>query len=296
MDGVGYDEFVFLDEIRDELGLTGPTLPVRRGDIAVDGLRHISVLAWGGDPVEVVALHGMGQNAHTFDAVALALNRSLLALDLPGHGHADAPGSSSPTMADLSVDIERALDAVLDRPVVLLGMSLGGLIALHVAARRPDLVRAVVLLDITPGVTPERAQAITSFVQGPSSFDSLEEMIARAQAFSPNRSLASLRRGVRHNARQREDGRWIWHHQRHQAQLSPTRDASELWSAVAAIEAPVTLLHGTTAGSVVTAADVEKFRLLRPRDVIEAVPGAGHAIQSDAPWAVVAALTRAVAN
>ena len=294
MDGVGYDEFGFLDEIRAELGLTHSALPVRRGGIAVDGLRHISVLAWGDGPAEVVALHGMGQNAHTFDAVALALNTPLLAFDLPGHGHADGPGSAAPTIADLAHDVERALDTVVERPVVLLGMSLGGLIAIQVAAERPDLIRAVVLLDITPGVTPERAMAITSFVDGPSSFSSLEEMIERAQAFSPHRSPASLRRGVRHNACQREDGRWIWHHQRHAARLSPTRDASALWSTLEAVLSPVTLLYGGLPGSVVTAADVDHFRSLRPRDEVELVPSAGHAIQSDAPWAVVAAVSRAL--
>ena len=32
-------------------------------------------------------LHGGGQNAHTWDTVALALGRPLIAIDLPGHGH-----------------------------------------------------------------------------------------------------------------------------------------------------------------------------------------------------------------
>ena len=296
MDGLGYDEFGFLDELRAELGITDPRLPVRRGDIAVDGLRHISVLAWGAGPADVVALHGMGQNAHTFDAVALALHRPFLALDLPGHGHADGPGTTAPTIADLSGDIERALDAVLGQPVILLGMSLGGLVAIQVAARRPDLVRSVVLLDITPGVKTERAEAITSFIDGPSSFGSLEEMINRAQSFSPHRSPASLAHGVRHNARQREDGRWIWHHQRHNARLSPTRDASALWSALAGIEGPVTLVRGGQLGSVVTAADVELFHTLRPNDEVNVAAKAGHAIQSDDPWAVVAAVSRALAR
>ena len=48
---------------------------------------------WGeGDP-EIVLLHGGSQNAHTWDTVAMALRpRPLVAIDLPGHGHSDAPG------------------------------------------------------------------------------------------------------------------------------------------------------------------------------------------------------------
>ncbi len=40
-------------------------------------------------------LHGGAQNAHTWDTVALALGRPLVAIDLPGHGHSDAPAEGS---------------------------------------------------------------------------------------------------------------------------------------------------------------------------------------------------------
>ena len=47
----------------------------------------VSALAWGEGAPEIVLLHGGAQNAHTWDTVALALDRPLLAIDLPGHGH-----------------------------------------------------------------------------------------------------------------------------------------------------------------------------------------------------------------
>ena len=40
-------------------------------------------------PPELVLLHGGAQNAHTWDTVAMALGRPLVAIDLPGHGHSD---------------------------------------------------------------------------------------------------------------------------------------------------------------------------------------------------------------
>ncbi len=49
----------------------------------------LSALRWGTAEPELVFLHGGAQNAHTWDTVALALNRPLLAIDLPGHGHSD---------------------------------------------------------------------------------------------------------------------------------------------------------------------------------------------------------------
>src|SRR6059036_43947 len=83
-----YDEFALFRENADEAGLAwdGPPV-VERRSVALDGDRRVSGLVWGmGDP-EVVLLHGGAQNAHTWDTVALALRRPLVAVDLPGHGH-----------------------------------------------------------------------------------------------------------------------------------------------------------------------------------------------------------------
>ena len=41
---------------------------------------------------QVLLIHGWAQNAHTWDTVALALGRPLLAVDLPGHGHSGGRG------------------------------------------------------------------------------------------------------------------------------------------------------------------------------------------------------------
>ena len=88
-------------------------------------------------------IHGGAQNAHTWDTVALALGRPLLAPDLPGHGHSDSPApgvgtAPSANAADLAPVVERwAPDAAL-----VVGMSLGGLTAIALAAARPDLVRS----------------------------------------------------------------------------------------------------------------------------------------------------------
>src|SRR5205807_4765001 len=62
---------------------------VRREFVDVDADRRLSALVWGEGEPELVFLHGGAQNAHTWDTVALALGRPLVAVDLPGHGHSD---------------------------------------------------------------------------------------------------------------------------------------------------------------------------------------------------------------
>ena len=90
---IPYDEFGLFHENAAEYGLPFDGPPdVRRVDVEVAPGRRVSSLQWGantGHP-ELVLVHGGAQNAHTWDTVALALGRPLLAVDLPGHGHSDA--------------------------------------------------------------------------------------------------------------------------------------------------------------------------------------------------------------
>ena len=86
-DLVDYDEFGLFGENAAEFGLPfdGPPV-VRRAFAEVAPGRRLSALVWqDGDP-ELVLLHGGAQNAHTWDTVAMALDRPLVAIDLPGFG------------------------------------------------------------------------------------------------------------------------------------------------------------------------------------------------------------------
>jgi pimeloyl-ACP methyl ester carboxylesterase len=164
-------------------------------------------------------------------------------------------------------------------------MSLGGLTTLALADRDPDLVRAVVLVDVTPGVTAEKAQAITSFVNGPESFASFDEILARTVQFNPTRSVSSLRRGILHNAVQQDDGTWVWRHARFRAaDLAAPRaiDFTSLWDAVSRLNVPLMLVRGTRAGSVLDDDDETELRRRCPTARVEHVD-AGHSVQGDAP-------------
>ena len=83
-----YDEFGLFEDNATEVGLAwnGPPTVERIG-VPVDGEREVSALRWGTGSPELVFVHGGAQNAHTWDTVALALDRPLVAIDLPGHGH-----------------------------------------------------------------------------------------------------------------------------------------------------------------------------------------------------------------
>jgi pimeloyl-ACP methyl ester carboxylesterase len=289
---VPYDEFSMFHENVSEWGLEVSVPEVRRFHVAVDGLRQLSGLAWGVGEPDLVLIHGGAQNAHTFDTVALALQRPLLALDLPGHGHSD-PGPFGPSsVVGHARDVERALEQLVNAPHPLVGMSLGGLVALVVAHERPDLVSALVLIDITPGVTSAKASHVLNFVNGPASFDDFDALLARTVAHHPTRSVSSLRRGILHNALQRSDGTWVWRHQQHPAATFESPDAGDLWAQLGELSVPVTLVRALGATSVVDDADEAELHRRRPDAVVVGVEGAGHSIQGDAPLELAAILDR----
>ena len=306
-DRVDYDEFGLFHENAAEYGLpyAGPPA-VRRVFAEVAPGRRLSALAWQDRDPELVLLHGGAQNAHTWDTVALALDRPLVAIDLPGHGHSDGPGDRPEgqlNAAGNAVDVAAAIRQLAPRARAVVGMSLGGLTTIALTAEAPELVRKVVLVDILPGTRPERSRHITDFVAGPRSFASLDELLERTARFNPGRSRSSLRRGILHNAEQQADGTWVWRWARHRpaapAAPAPGAEAAaarydQLWTALSAITVPVLLARGLRADSVLGDEQEAELRRRLPAAEVVHVAEAGHCLQGDTPLELTALIQRFV--
>ena len=286
-----FDEFSLLAENAREVGLpwSGPPAVVRR-DVGLPDGRRLSGIAWGAGVPEIVLLHGGAQNAHTWDTVALALDRPLVAIDLPGHGRSDwrtAHDYMPPVLAD---DVAVAVRALAPHARLVCGMSLGGLTAACLAAEHPGLVRRLVMVDVTPGTDHAKAEPIVAFVSGPASFESFDAILERTLRFNPTRSESSLRRGILHNAHEREDGRWVWRYDTMRDWRSSdggVPDFSAVWEKVGAVQGPLLLVRGGDSG-VVGDEDVEELLRRQPRARVEVVEGAGHSIQGDRPLELAA--------
>jgi pimeloyl-ACP methyl ester carboxylesterase len=284
-----YDEFSMFHENAEEFGIPYSKPPVvERRSVTMDDGRQLSALVWGEGEPEAVLLHGGAQNAHTWDTVALALNRPLVAIDLPGHGHSDGGRSGSRNLADNAQDIAKVIETLAPRARAVVGMSMGGLTTLALVQGHPELVRSAVLVDVTPGVNAEKAKAITNFVNGPESFADFDAILARTVEHNSTRTVASLRRGILHNALQREDGSWVWRHARHRAQETPDPQGGgvmfeDLWAAVSGIKVPLMLVRGMRPQSVVDDADEAELLKRCPSARVEHIEEAGHSVQGDTP-------------
>lgn len=279
-------EFDFIPAQAAAIGAAVPR--VTRLNLTLASGRTISGLRYGDDAPVVTLLHGAGLNAHTFDTTVLAMGVPALSIDLPGHGDSSWRDDVDYSPRGMADDVAAAMAAWTDAPQLLVGQSLGGLTAAVVAARNPQLVRQLVLVDITPGFEQSGVGQVRGFLDGATDFASRDEIVDRAIAFGLGGDRESTERGVFLNTRVREDGRVVFKH--HFANLGglPSGDAASravvplhaLWDDLDAVAVPVTLVRGDR--GYITEANNAEF--------LERVPGsasftitAGHNVQEDAP-------------
>jgi pimeloyl-ACP methyl ester carboxylesterase len=114
-----------------------------------------------GEGEPLVLVHGLGGAASNWTLLApgLAERRRVLVPDLPGHGGSGPPPHEADlgTYADLVAELLEGQEAT---PAVVVGHSMGGLVAMRLAARRPDLVRALVLFETAGIRSLSRAAAV----------------------------------------------------------------------------------------------------------------------------------------
>jgi len=164
-----------------------PTSPIR-DELSNAGEIRLHCVQWGEQGPPIVCIHGLTANAFCFQAFAdeLAPNHRVIAYDLRGRGESDKPdeGYSVPLHA---MDLAKLIDTLgIERPI-LIGHSLGALIALYFAAHYPDKLSKLVLVDAgaplawkTPDEQPAWLTASVARVGIPVS--SFEEYKARLQA------------------------------------------------------------------------------------------------------------------
>lgn len=284
-------EFRYLPGQAQALDVQVPT--VKRVTVSLADGRELSALKYGDASPTVTLLHGAGLNAHTWDTTVLHLQQPLLAIDLAGHGDSSWRDDADYTAHTLAADVISALEQWTSGPQILVGQSLGGLTAAAVASARPDLVRELITVDITPGIkTSGGPAALREFYAGPTDFASRDELVDRAIAAGFGGARADTERGVFFNTRIRSDGRVEWKH--HFARLAaqvfaaPEGGAPAAravlqetgWDDLHSVQAPLTLVRATS--GYVSETDGEELQRRIPAARVVALD-ATHNVQETAP-------------
>jgi esterase len=264
---------------------------------------RLHYLDWGaGDRPAVVCVHGYTGSAQAFNALARRVcNRfHVIAPDVRGHGESAWSAMGAYQYTDQVGDLAQLVDRLgLDR-LVLIGTSMGGIIAMAYAAQFPNRLRGLVINDIGPDVEAG-TQRITGMVGSrPEDFASLEEAMEYRRQISPitaARPLGDQRELALGVLRQRPDGRWGWkldpvYIQQRIARGAPPRPA--LWPALANLPCPTLVVWGIDS-DVLSEAQAKRMVEVLPKGELVAVPGVGHAPTLVEP-PVLAALERFLAS
>lgn len=249
------------------------------------GKQALAVHRWGGNGPEALFIHGIGSSSASWNPVLPALQSSLspITMDLHGHGDSGKPASGY-LYQDYIADVERVLHALkLDNPIII-GHSLGGIVALWWAAQNPATARAVVAVDsplrsgeaFRPAFDGWIAQnAMTPEALAAAYLDANPEW-GEQRAIDRARIMTSTPAGVF-------------------TELKAESMANEGIDRIAELEgitSPVLLLHGDLAlGSMVHPDDLQALPRRLPNATVVHIPESGHRIHREQPGAFVHALT-----
>jgi len=194
------------------------------GFVEANGLR-LHYLEWGGDAPPVVLLHATGFLARLWQPIAVQLSARfhVYASDARGHGDSDKPplsGAEGPAEGygweGLAADLRGFLDRLGLVGVPIVGHSSGAAGAARLAAKQPEYVSALVLIEPTvfppmpvEGSDERKEQLASGAAKRRMVWDSREELIA---SYRQRRTFAGWREDVlrlfaEHSTFEREDGR-----------------------------------------------------------------------------------------
>ncbi|SBW28893.1 alpha/beta fold hydrolase [Protofrankia symbiont of Coriaria ruscifolia] len=296
------NEFTLLEDTAGDAGLDwhGPPPVGRRWFNPTTG-GHLSAVVWGPGPPQVVFVHDAGRSARQWDAVILALGLPAASLDLPGHGRSNWRRDGRYEPARLAAAVGEAIASFAPHARLVAGSGLGGLTALAVAARRPKLVRRLVLLDTLPGAGRARRrvagdapasrtdairQLASTFLpdaQGLRGAGSPSGVQGRSAAGGLRGAEGFLWREVLFGTVGEPDGSWAWRHD--PAVAAASYDPSPLWEHLAG--AAPTVVHGA---GWLSSDDLDVLARRAPRARIVAVDGGDSDLETQQPVVLTAHL------
>lgn len=242
-------------------------------------------LEWGAaDAPDIVCVHGYTGSADAFNALARHLQDRfhIFAFDVRGHGESAWSPSGAYRYEDQASDLAGFVGGLGLDKFVLIGTSMGGIIAMTYAAEYAERLSGLVINDIGPEAEAG-TQRITQMVGSrPDEFATLEEAMAYRRSASP--ILAARNAEDQHELalgvlRQRADGKWRWKMDPAYIRQRVERGAPvrpPLWPALQALPCPTLVVWGSDS-DVLSEAQARRMVDALPRGELVEVPGIGHA-------------------
>jgi 3-oxoadipate enol-lactonase len=227
----------------------------------------------------VTLLHGLGSCGDDWllQLPALTHDYQVLTLDLRGHGRS-SQRSGWPVMEDFTQDVRGLLEALDWYPTHVVGLSLGGAIALQLATDRPDLIRSLTLVNSFARIQVARAGRLRTFGRvALLAFGSMDWMGRWvANTLFPNEDQAQLREVAAVRISENQRSAYV------RSMFAVAR--FDLRSRLNEITAPTLVVAGNLDTTLPIAVKYELVKRI-PGARLEVISGSGHATPIDAPEA-----------
>ncbi len=253
--------------------------------LTVDGLR-LHYLDWGNPEAEpILYLHGLRSHAHTFDPFAAILRPYFQVLALDQRGHGESGWAQDYSELGFVSDVQRFVEALALPPFALVGHSMGARNAWAYAARQPERLRRLVLVDLGPEVERQGLERMPGN-PAPQVFASVQEAFDFLRGANPGPSDDMVRLRVLHNLNRLPNGHWIWRWDpalrdwpRSEDDERPPEDG---WGALARIACDTLVVRGQKS-DLLSPQVAERMVGTLPRGRLVTISGAGHTVPADRP-------------
>ncbi|MFD0886794.1 alpha/beta fold hydrolase [Streptosporangium algeriense] len=239
--------------------------------------RRLAYVDYGGDGVPILAMIGHFGRARMFAPLAAALAPAyrVISLEQRGHGHSDTDGdfSREAYVADAAAFVRHLALS----PVITLGHSMGGVTAYQLAARHPELVRALVIEEAGAyNRQPEIPHPVLDVTGWPRRTATLRELRRQVEAHGIPDASYFMESAVEH-----ADG-WGFLFDFGDMMASQRALVGDWWGDWLGSRCPALLVHGTDSFILPTTM-VRQMAERRPNTVLRELSGCGHWVHDDDP-------------
>jgi 2-succinyl-6-hydroxy-2,4-cyclohexadiene-1-carboxylate synthase len=261
------------------------------------GVHLAAVTRGSGEPV--VVLHGFSGSGEAMASLVFQLDGyRCVAVDLVGHGRSPSPVDLAPYGVEaMAASVAQLAAGLGDGPAHVVGYSMGGRVALALAAARPQLCRSLTLISATAGITDvservqrrraDRALADRIGEHGLARF--VDEWVAMPMWDSLRASLSAEAWQASIDQRLRSDPTGLANSLR----AGGTGSMEPLWDRLEALNVPTLVMCGELDAKFVAIG--HQMHGLLPHSDLVIVPGAGHAAHLEDPDGCVTAIRRHLA-
>lgn len=258
---------------------------------------NLHSIKWGNPENQpILALHGFGQTAHSWDLIGLSLAKDyhFISLDQRGHGDSDWSKDKNYSSRAYLNDLNTYIEVNDLKSIILMGLSMGGKNAYSYAALNPSVVKGLIIVDAAPETGDFGKRSIKRFldqVDKPASFDDFVESV---KAYNPHRNLEQIRGSLINNLRQLPDGNWTWkydkHLREHFGKFDNAKEAED-WKYLKLIKCPTLIIRGEQ--SQILSHEIAKTMLGHLiKGKLTTISDSGHLVPGDNPKAFHSAVTQ----